>query len=236
LFLLHLDDILPNVVKRGGSSTNAPIGCSTIVCNRPGEELLGHTEDALSPTLNHFYLVSAHVLPEPGLPQGRWKDAEERFTSLCYAGILPGFTMSYNHHGLVYSINVVSAATLVAGKTLPEIKGSMMESSDCRHKAISAHGEPENYGSIVNMLGDQTDPKFTVFQDKTDHVTTLAVGIFDCVKRTWSIYSDNPKKTEPIVVLPIQLKTDKKRGSASMRRVNLKKHQATMFPICVQWK
>nr|BDT05250.1 tan protein [Gryllus bimaculatus] len=297
LFLLHLDDILPNVVKRGGSSTNAPIGCSTIVCNRPGEELLGHTEDALSPTLNHFYLVSAHVLPEPGLPQGRWKDAEERFTSLCYAGILPGFTMSYNHHGLAYSINVVSAATLVAGKTprmfltrallsvehfvqaqqvlrdkgcgaaegfsvnmtfllqegdrlfhnaevgpalpsaaaesqlniltvspgesfvhtnkylrlaVPEIKGSMMESSDCRHKAISAHGEPENYGSIVNMLGDQTDPKFTVFQDKTDHVTTLAVGIFDCVKRTWSIYSDNPKKTEPIIVLPIQLKTDKK--------------------------
>lgn len=79
------------------------------------QEILGHNEDALSETLNHFYFVSAHIVCDK--PQGRYSIAEEKFTSLCYAGTLPGFTMSYNHHGFVYSINIVSAAKLRAGKT-----------------------------------------------------------------------------------------------------------------------
>lgn len=73
------------------------------------QAILGHNEDALSETLNHWYLVSAHVV-EPG-----YKD--ENFTSLSYAGFLPGYTMGYNEHGLVYSINTLSAASLRSGKT-----------------------------------------------------------------------------------------------------------------------
>lgn len=42
---------------------------------------------------------------------------EEKFTSLCYAGHLPGYTMGFNHHGLVYSINTLSARYLQSGKT-----------------------------------------------------------------------------------------------------------------------
>lgn len=149
---MHLDDILPNVANEGQENT-LPIGCSTIMCNQPGQvsdkkkhyicdgmqlsmidllnlnnnlilfasfiwcffidilqqEILGHNEDALSETLNHWYLVSAHVI-EPD-------NKEEKFTSLSYAGFLPGYTMGYNHHGLVYSINTLSAATLRSGKT-----------------------------------------------------------------------------------------------------------------------
>lgn len=75
----------------------------------PKQEILGHNEDALSETLNHWYLVSAHVV-EPGCK-------EEKFTSLSYAGFLPGYTMGYNHHGLVYSINTLSAESLRSGKT-----------------------------------------------------------------------------------------------------------------------
>lgn len=41
---------------------------------------------------------------------------EEKFTSLCYAGHLPGYTMNYNHHGLVFSINTLSAKTLNRAK------------------------------------------------------------------------------------------------------------------------
>ena len=73
------------------------------------QEILGHNEDALSETLNHWYLVSAHVI-EPGCKQ-------ENFTSLSYAGFLPGYTMGYNQYGLVYTINTLSAATLRSGKT-----------------------------------------------------------------------------------------------------------------------
>lgn len=65
--------------------------------------------------LNHIYFVSAHIITDT--PQGRWKVTEERFTSLCYAGHLPGFTMSYNHHGFVYSVNIINAKTLIAAKT-----------------------------------------------------------------------------------------------------------------------
>ncbi|PSN31332.1 hypothetical protein C0J52_24052 [Blattella germanica] len=114
LFLLHMDDILPNVLGEKPGSEHS-IGCSSICINQPGEEILGHTEDALNAVLNHIYFVNAHIISDS--PQGRWKVQEEHFTSLCYAGHLPGFTMSYNHHGLVYSINIISAKTLVSGKT-----------------------------------------------------------------------------------------------------------------------
>lgn len=77
--------------------------------------MLGHTEDVLCDVMNHIYFVSAHIISDT--PQGRWKVSEERFTSLCYAGFLPGFTMSYNHHGLVFSVNIISAKALVSGKT-----------------------------------------------------------------------------------------------------------------------
>lgn len=76
---------------------------------------MGHTEDALSEVLNHIYFVSAHITSD--LPQGRWKVTEEHFTSLCYAGHLPGYTMSHNHHGFVFSVNIISAKTLVSGRT-----------------------------------------------------------------------------------------------------------------------
>lgn len=35
------------------------------------KEILAHTEDALKEALNHFYLVSAHII-EPS-PQGKYK-------------------------------------------------------------------------------------------------------------------------------------------------------------------
>lgn len=87
----------------------------TAYCDLWFQEVLGHTEDALSEVLNHIYFVSAHIISD--LPQGRWKVTEEHFTSLCYAGHLPGYTMSYNHHGFIYSVNIVSAKTLVSGRT-----------------------------------------------------------------------------------------------------------------------
>lgn len=294
LFLLHIADILPNVVQHKKSdSTN---GCSTICINQPGQEILGHTEDALSEVLNHFYFVSAHIITDT--PQGRWKVTEERFTSLCYAGHLPGFTMSYNHHGFVYSVNVINAETLVAGKTpryfltrallaaenfvqaqqilrdsdcgaaegvsinmtfllqdedrmfhnaevgpaisgnesqlsiltispgehffhcnkylrlqVPEVGGMIVQSSDSRQAAKERLGEPKTIQDVINILGDQSedDPILTIFREagEQDYVKTICVGIFDCVARTWSIYSDNPKTNEPILVMPLLLKSSR---------------------------
>ncbi|XP_046663653.1 uncharacterized protein LOC124356598 [Homalodisca vitripennis] len=289
LFLLHMDDILPNVVqKKSSESTN---GCSTLCCNQPGQEILGHNEDALSEVLNHFYFVSAHITEDT--PQGRWKVKEEKFTSLCYAGHLPGFTMSYNHHGLVFSVNIVSAKTLVAGKTpryfltrallaaenlvqvqqilrdtgcgagdgvsinmtflqqegnrvfhnaevapavaakesplsiltvspgehifhtnrylrlqVPEVGGMIVSSSNHRETTMQNMPEPQSADDVIKVLGDQSDKEFTIYRESgdDDYVKTISTGIFDCIKKTWSIYGDNPKTNKPLLVLPLELK------------------------------
>ncbi|EFA00578.1 beta-alanyl-dopamine/carcinine hydrolase [Tribolium castaneum] len=290
LFLLHMDNIILNARQEDG--LKQPYGCSTICVNRGGQEILGHTEDALKETLNHFYFVSAHIISDK--PQGRWNVTEEKFTSLCYAGHLPGYTMSYNHHGLVFSINTLSAKNLRPGKTprhfltrallaaenfvqaqqilrdsgngagdgcsvnmtfleqegdrlfhnvemgptetenesqlnvltaspgeyllhcnsylrLPvkEVNVEMLRSSEERMAVFKKYDKPKCEGDVIEMLGDDSNKDYPVFRD-TDFVRTIAVGIFDCVKRTWSLYSDNPKHNEPLVVLPLVLKSDNK--------------------------
>ncbi|XP_011629908.1 uncharacterized protein LOC105422297 [Pogonomyrmex barbatus] len=287
LFLMHLDDILPNVVGMQGNAL--PVGCSTIMCNQPGHEILGHNEDALKETLNHWYLVNAHVI-EAGY-------REEKFTSLCYAGFLPGYTMSYNHHGLVFSINTISAAVLRSAKTpryfitrallgvenfvqaqqilrnegygaaegfsvnmtfltqegdrmfhnaevgpaevgadrsrlsiltvspgentshcnrylrlkVAEIKKAMLESSISREKTISKYPPIKNRQDVISVLSDQTDKDYRIYREydsagADDRVKTIATGIFDCVERTWSIYTDMPRCNDPLLVIPMQLR------------------------------
>lgn len=289
LFLLHMDDILPIAVE-GRNSINQPIGCSTICVNEPDCEILAHTEDALSEVLNHYYFVSAHIVSDS--PQGRYNVTEERFTSLCYAGHLPGYTMNYNHHGLVFSINTLSAARLHGGKTprhfitrallsaenfvqaqqilrdngvgaadgcsvnmtflkqegdrlfhnaemgpaerdqsqlniltvspgeytchanmylrlpVPEVTGLIIDSSVERMKTFNAFKAPKTLNDVIRMLGDQSAQEHTVFREKDakDIIKTVCVGIFDCKRRTWSLYSDNPKFNAPLVVMPLVIK------------------------------
>jgi len=113
LMLMHMDQIVPmNSGKARSAGTN---GCSSIICNYEDQVLLGHTEDALPDTLNHIYLVNARI--EEETPQGKYGTKEEAFTALCYAGHLPGFCMGFNRHGLVFSVNVISPAKVLAGKT-----------------------------------------------------------------------------------------------------------------------
>ncbi|XP_066250058.1 beta-alanyl-dopamine/carcinine hydrolase [Euwallacea similis] len=114
LFLLHMDDIILAAAQKK-PTRDLPTGCSTICINHNDQELLGHTEDALATTLNHYYFVSAHIISDQ--PQGKWGVKEEKFTSLCYAGHLPGYTMNYNHHGLVFSVNTLFCTRLRPGKT-----------------------------------------------------------------------------------------------------------------------
>ncbi|XP_011495510.1 PREDICTED: uncharacterized protein LOC105360318 [Ceratosolen solmsi marchali] len=286
LFLMHIDDIMPNVAANGLQGNTNAVGCSSIICNQPGQEILGHNEDALRETMNHWYLVDAHII-ELGYQ-------EEKFTSLSYAGFLPGYTMGYNHHGLVYSINTLSAKTLRSGRTpryfmtrallgvenyvqaqeclrnegygaaegfsvnmtfldqegdrmfhnaevgpvevgemssqlsmqtaspgenlfhcnkylrlkVAEVEGLIIDSSIHRMQAINRHSPPKNRKEIMEILSDQTDDDFRVYQDirPDDYVKTIATGIFDCIAKTWSIYTDKPNTNEPVVVLPLQLK------------------------------
>ncbi|CAH1968401.1 unnamed protein product [Acanthoscelides obtectus] len=287
LFLLHMDNIIAYPCRKECEAK--PQGCSSICLNEKGQEILGHTEDALSETLNHYYYVAAHIISDK--PEGKWKVTEEKFTSLCYAGHLPGYTMGCNHHGLVYSVNTISAKVLRPGKNprhfitrallsaenfakaqeilrdrgcgvgdacsvnmtflnqegnrlfhnaelgpadktdesqlniftaspgeyfahcnkylrtkLDEADPEMSKSSVCRMEAFDKHGSPKTKKDVIEMLGDTSNSKYPVFRDDpNDLVMTIAVGIFDCVEKTWSLYSDNPKKNDPLVVLPLVL-------------------------------
>lgn len=63
---------------------------------------MGHTEDALRQITNNFYIISAEILSDDGS-----SSILEKFTSLVYPGTLPGGTMGYNDHGIIYSMNSI---------------------------------------------------------------------------------------------------------------------------------
>lgn len=75
--------------------------------------------------------------------------------------------------------------------------------------AILRHPRPRTRREVIDILTDQTDNEYRVYQEfgPDDYVKTIATGIFDCVKRTWSIYANKPKFNEPLVVLPIRTET-----------------------------
>ncbi|GBP87596.1 hypothetical protein EVAR_99651_1 [Eumeta japonica] len=115
LFLLHMDDIIETIEEGRSSAPPAAVGCSSIAVLRPGVAVLGHTEDSFEDALNHWYVLSAHILPsDEEREQGA---GEERFASLCYAGHLPGYTMGYSAAGMVFSVNTLSPRMLRPGRT-----------------------------------------------------------------------------------------------------------------------
>ncbi|XKL59559.1 hypothetical protein PGB90_000575 [Kerria lacca] len=296
LFLLHMGQMIPTILNKNDSNDILGTGCSTICCNEPNTEILGHTEDANANTLGYFYLVSAHIIENE--PQGKWKTTEERFISLCYAGHLPGFTMNYNQHGLVYSINVIHARQVYQPKTpeyflcralltaknlsdienilkdkgcgssvgfsvnatfldepgerifynfevgpsstnsdesvlnklvikrgehsfhcnkylrlkIPEIGGLLTASSDSRQNVFEKLTPPKTKNDVLRLLSHQSEDNFTIFRDykyndvkAREPIATIAIGIFDCKGRTWSVYTDKPENNDPLIVLPLKL-------------------------------
>lgn len=90
---------------------------------------------------------------------------------------------------------------------VPEIEGMIIALSDARLHLFEKMPAPKTRANLIRMLGDQSNHQFPVYHTKKgDPCVTLAVGIFDCIARTWSIYSTNPMESEPLMVLPLLLK------------------------------
>jgi hypothetical protein len=81
-------------------------------------------------------------------------------------------------------------------------------SSHHRHDTHEQIGPVCSKAEVIKILGDQSDSKWPVYREGhgDDFVKTVAVGIFDCVEKTWALYTENPKISHPIVTLPLQFK------------------------------
>jgi len=81
-------------------------------------------------------------------------------------------------------------------------------SSNHRHQVLKTMPRVKSFSNVVNILGDQTDLMYSFFRDGSgkDDARTVAVGIFNLTKKTWNIYTNNPKTHQPVVVLPLVFK------------------------------
>ena len=91
---------------------------------------------------------------------------------------------------------------------VPEVSGLIIESSIERMKTFAKYAPPKTVADVVRMLSDVTASEHKVFRDhgKNQKVKTICVGIIDCIKRTWTLYAENPAYVPPLVVLPLVLK------------------------------
>jgi hypothetical protein len=70
--------------------------------------LLAQNEDGWPENVNRFYVVVAEIIDETG-------NRIEKFASLSYSGLLPGYSMGCNASGTAHCIN-----TLVAKNRFPQ--------------------------------------------------------------------------------------------------------------------
>lgn len=92
---------------------------------------------------------------------------------------------------------------------VPEVTGLIIDSSVERMSTFEKFKKPKSKEDVINMLGDTGAENHQVFRDNPgmeEFLKTICVGIFDLKAKTWSLYKDNPKVNEPLVVLPLVLK------------------------------
>ncbi|XP_050420073.1 uncharacterized protein LOC126833015 isoform X2 [Adelges cooleyi] len=106
LFLMQLDDTLTQNMPKFDYD-KGPIGCTSILVNQPEFQCLVHTEDALTETVGHFYLLSAHVIPAEDEKGGLFEAREEIYEAITYASQLPGYASAHTFCGVVFSVNTI---------------------------------------------------------------------------------------------------------------------------------
>lgn len=89
---------------------------------------------------------------------------------------------------------------------VPEYDDFYMSATKERMKTLKTFSAPKSLEDVIQMLGDQKEEHW-IFRDRPGPGNkTICVGIFDLTKRTWSLYKDNPKTNEALIVLPLVLK------------------------------
>ncbi|XP_077983068.1 beta-alanyl-dopamine/carcinine hydrolase-like [Glandiceps talaboti] len=77
-------------------------------------------------------------------------------------------------------------------------------SSDHRQTRANQLPVPANLTGILNILGDTKDKDYPLYRTGStkDTDATVVTGVFDLVKRTWSLYNENPKTSrKPVLIM-----------------------------------
>ncbi|KAF0747070.1 Uncharacterized protein FWK35_00031943, partial [Aphis craccivora] len=187
LFLIHMDDILVSNVE--DTSDDSSTGCSTLMVNIPCKgQFIGHNEDALNATINHFYIVSAHIMPKGEEGGGIFPVREEKWEAMTYAGSLSGYASGYNFHGLVFTINTIFAKKLINNK-IPRVF--------LTRALLASKANINDLQDILTNYGAGTADAF--------HVNAGFLDGTRCSRIFYSI-EVTPSETEPkseVIVVPI---------------------------------
>ncbi|XP_063863525.1 beta-alanyl-dopamine/carcinine hydrolase-like isoform X2 [Scylla paramamosain] len=88
---------------------------------------------------------------------------------------------------------------------ITEEDGKCMESSNLRHARASQFPAPKNCHDLLELLSDTEDSTFPFFREgsEKDPAKTVALGVFDLVKKTWTIWMRNPRTADPLLEIPL---------------------------------
>ncbi|KAK3580208.1 hypothetical protein CHS0354_017993 [Potamilus streckersoni] len=155
IFLLNISKEVYNVhlAEMEAKLLNHVHGCSTVFLNRPDIKILAHNEDCDPAIRPYGYLVNVNVI-EPGAKSGTVKCNEEHFFAFSYPGTLPGNAFGCNKHGLIFSINSLSAKNACLGSpTRYLINRALMSASSVDEviRIARNHDYGSAYGYNINL-------------------------------------------------------------------------------------
>ncbi|KAH9523697.1 hypothetical protein Btru_040674 [Bulinus truncatus] len=149
LFLLNISKEVRNVLVKVPNISKEKSGCSDVFINRPTCKILGHNEDCDPKIKKCGYMVSVRILDDQGIKE------LESFTAYCYPGVLPGTAVSFNRHGMLFTVNGLYADFVV--ETAPPrqfLNRSIIKarSFDEAIELIKNPGYGVAYGFAVNIV------------------------------------------------------------------------------------
>ncbi|XP_070575121.1 beta-alanyl-dopamine/carcinine hydrolase-like [Ptychodera flava] len=142
---------------------------------------------AMSRSKDNLTLMNIEVSPDATKGKTRWTNVT-----------IP--VMNNNKDGSYYHFNMYKNSA-VAQYDDP--------SSEHRQARANQLPVPKDLTGILDILGDTKDKNYPLYRtgSEKDPIATVATGVFDLIKGTWSLYDDNPKTSQgPVLVfqLPTQ--------------------------------
>ncbi|XP_067685493.1 beta-alanyl-dopamine/carcinine hydrolase-like isoform X1 [Haliotis asinina] len=177
-----LTEIYFGLSQKPPQATKEDLGCSTVYINRPDVKVIGHNEDGEDLARTLGYVIDATITGDDGV--------EEKFTSLCYPGGLPGISMGYNFHGMIFSVNGLAGPTIGQAGSADFVLRAVLRASNIDEvkKIVSNTGFGVSVGFNINVG--------SIVDTSTQWSVEVAPDVFESKVSIKEIHeSDDPEKS-----------------------------------------